>query len=163
MPALIYLSIFLLAAAGVLLLWRSTRARRETGLPTGRVVYADTRSWGRVEEPLYDSFYDLTGKPDYVVRQDGAWIPVEVKSSHAPTQPYRSHIYQLAAYCLLIERTRNVRPPYGILHYRDGTFAIDYSDTLRGELIGLLGQMRASEKQHNGPARSHKQAARCSG
>ncbi|HWT77906.1 MAG TPA: CRISPR-associated protein Cas4, partial [Candidatus Methylomirabilis sp.] len=51
------------------LFWKASRRRAETGLPGGRVIYADPKQWGRVEEPLYDARLGLTGKPDYLVRQ----------------------------------------------------------------------------------------------
>ena len=41
-----------------------------------------------------------------------------------------SHIYQLASYCLLVEKTYGKRPPYGIIHYKDQDFAIDYTQEL---------------------------------
>ena len=72
---MIYLSLFLLLLA-LLLFWQSGRKRRQTGLPGGRVIYTDTKSWGKVEKPLYDSSMRLTGKPDYLVERGGKIIPV---------------------------------------------------------------------------------------
>ena len=69
------------------------------------MISSDTSEWGKVEKPLYDPLSGLTGKPDYLVEENGFYIPVEVKSSRAPGLPYDSHIYQVAAYCLLVERT----------------------------------------------------------
>ena len=56
-------------------------------------------------EPLYASGANLAGKPDYLVRRWRYVLPVEVKSGPAPAEPYRSHVLQLAAYCLLVEET----------------------------------------------------------
>jgi CRISPR-associated exonuclease Cas4 len=117
-----YLAILLLLLA-VVLLWQAARQRRSAGLPGGRVIYCDTRNWGKLERPLYDRALDLTGKPDYLVRQNGQIIPVEVKSGRAPKAPYDAHIFQLASYCLLVEKTYGKRPPSGILHYNDRDFA----------------------------------------
>src|SRR5512139_2055420 len=95
---------FLLILLALFLYWQSSRQRKEAGLPRGRVIYTDTRGWGKLERPLYDGELGLTGKPDYLVRQKGQIIPVEVKSGRAPEAPYDSHIYQLAAYCLLVQK-----------------------------------------------------------
>lgn len=153
-------AVFLLAAA-LVVLWIAGRQRRATGLPAGRVIYSDTNRWERVEKPLYDPISGLTGKPDYLVEEGGRLIPVEVKSSRAPSLPHDSHIYQLAAYCRLVERTYHQRPPYGILHYRDRTFSIDYTPALEGELDDLLDEIRAQERLGEAN-RSHQEPARCS-
>jgi CRISPR-associated exonuclease Cas4 len=81
---------------------KSSIQRKEAGLPGGRIIYTDTRGWGKVEKPLFYPALELTGKPDYLVEKNGQIIPVEVKSGRAPEAPYDSHIYQLAAYCILV-------------------------------------------------------------
>lgn len=156
MPYVI-LGLFLFA---VLLFWQSVRQRRAAGLPGGRVIYSDTRGWGPVEKPLYDADLALTGKPDYLVQQNGRIVPVEVKSSRTPAAPLDAHIFQLAAYCLLVERTLGKRPPYGILHYPGRTFAVDYTPALEEALLDLLAEMRVQERRGE-PSRSHDEAARC--
>jgi CRISPR-associated exonuclease Cas4 len=155
------LSIFFLLSA-LVLFWLAGRRRKAAGLPAGRIIYADTGSWGPVEEPLYDSALGLTGRPDYIVQQGDQWIPVEVKSSLVTEAPYDAHIYQLAAYCLLVERVYGQRPPYGILHYPNRTFAIDYTPEMESTLLDLLAEMRAQERRKE-VARSHEIAARCKG
>lgn len=139
---------------------KSATQRKEAGLPGGRIIYTDTRGWGKVEKPLFYPAMDLTGKPDYLVEQNGKIIPVEVKSGRAPEAPYDSHIYQLAAYCLLVEKTYHTRPPYGIIHYENRDFAIDYTHDLENALIDLLVEMKRDEHKRNVP-RSHEQPARC--
>ena len=151
------LILFLLA---LLFLRRSSAQRREAGLPGGRIIYNDTRGWGEVEKPLFHPEYDLTGKPDYLVERHGSIIPVEVKSGRAPEAPHDSHIFQLAAYCMLVEATHHKRPPYGIIHYEDRDFAVDYTRELEKALVDLLVQMRLDEHKKEVP-RSHEQAARC--
>ena len=116
------LFIFLLA---LIFFWQSGRQQKEAGLPGGRVIYTDTRGWGKLERPLYNDLLGLTGKPDYLVQEKGQIIPVEVKSGRAPESPYDSHIYQLAAYCLLVEKSYGKRPPYGIIHYENRDFAVE--------------------------------------
>jgi CRISPR-associated exonuclease Cas4 len=149
-----------LLLTGGLLLWASRRLRRRAGLPGGRVVYSDTRTWQKCPEPLYDSAANLSGKPDYLVEKWRHVIPVEVKSGSAPVEPYRSHVLQLAAYCLLTEATHGRRPPYGLIHYADRTFAVDYTPELEGALLDTLEWMR--EDLREGYAdRNHNDAARC--
>ncbi len=158
---MLYLALFLVLLA-LVLFWQSSRRRREAGLPAGRIVYTDTQTWGEVPKPFYDAQLGLTGKPDYLVEQDGKVIPVEVKSGRAPANPYDSHIFQLAAYCLLVHRAMGVRPPYGIIHYADRDFAVDYTPELESKLVDLLLEMRRDEASKE-VDRSHEQAARCRG
>ena len=156
---MLYLSLFLLLLA-LLFFWHSSRQRQAAGLPGGRVIYTDTRGWGKLERPLFDRTLGLTGKPDYLIRQNGQIIPVEVKSGRAPGAPYDSHIYQLAAYCLLVERAYGVRPSHGILHYQDRDFAVDYTPALESSLLDILADMKRDEVRDQ-VDRSHEQTARC--
>ena len=137
----------------------SGRQRRSTGLPAGQVIYSDTDRWGKVEKPLYDPISGLTGKPDYLVEENGT-DPGGSEKQPGAGLPYDSHVYQLAAYCLLVERTYAKRPPYGILRYRDQTFSIDYTPALEQELEGLLEAIRAQEQKGEAD-RSHQEPARC--
>lgn len=140
----------------------SSRTQQSAGLPGGRVIYADTGKWEAVEKPLYDPVTQITGRPDYVVRQGQQMIPVEVKSGSAPDSPYDSHIFQLAAYCLLVEREFGKRPAYGIIHYGKRTFSVPYTPELESALIDLLTEMRQNDRRKT-VARSHEQTARCRG
>lgn len=150
----------LLIVLALIFFWVSKDQRRAAGLPSGRVISSDTGGWTRLEKPLYDPETGLTGRPDYVIADHGALIPVEVKSGYAPSEPRDGHVFQLAAYCLLIERVQGSRPAYGILHYRNRTFAIDYTPQLENELLALLEQIRAGERRIQVP-RSHDDPARC--
>jgi len=106
------------------------------------VIYADTGAWSRCRRPLFSPRHLLTGRPDYLVDDGKTKIPVEVKSTSCPSGPYRSHVLQLAAYCLLVEEEYGQPPPYGIIKYRDQTYAVEYTDQLRAELLGVLHEMR---------------------
>jgi len=143
-----------------LFFWQSNRQRSQAGLPGGRIIYTDTRGWGKVEKPLFYAALGLTGKPDYLIQQNGQIIPVEVKSGRAPEAPYDSHIYQLASYCLLVEKTYGKRPSYGIIHYQDRDFAVDYTRELEQSLLELLTEMKRDWMKADVP-RSHEQASRC--
>lgn len=156
---MIWLAILLtILATG--LLWISSRQRQGAGLPGGRIIYSDTKNWGAVEQPLYDPIVGLTGKPDYLVQQGDHLIPVEVKSKRISQAPYDAHIYQLAAYCLLVQRVFGQRPPYGILHYANRTFSIDYTPELESQLIDLVLEMQ-TQNNRKSLNRSHQIPARC--
>jgi CRISPR-associated exonuclease Cas4 len=155
----LYTGIFLLLLALFLFLI-SGRQRRAAGLPVGRVIYTDTRSWGRLEKPLYDRDLGLTGKPDYLVEQNGRIIPVEVKTGRAPESPYDSHIFQVAVYCLLVQKTYGKRPSHGIIHYPGRDFAVDYTPELENTLLNLIADMRIDGSRAE-IQRSHKDVNRC--
>jgi len=148
-----------LCGLGLWLLLLSGATRRKTGLPVGRVTYADTGAWNRCERPLFSNRHGLTGRPDYLVRAREGVVPVEVKSGAAPKQPYPGHVLQLAAYCLLVEEQGGRTPPHGILKYNDRAFEVDYTPALRAELLDTLDAIRRDlhardvERSHNEPGR----------
>jgi len=156
---MLYLALLFILIA-LLLLWQSTRQRAQAGLPGGRLIYTDTRAWGRVEKPLTAPQLGLTGKPDYLVQSGGTIVPIEVKSGRAPAAPYDSHIFQLAAYCLLVDKTYGKRPPYGIIHYSGRDFAIDYTPQLESAVLDRLAEIKRDESRSDVP-RSHEEPARC--
>jgi CRISPR-associated exonuclease Cas4 len=150
-----------LLLVGVAAVIFSQRAQRATGLPAGRIVYADTSRWQRAARPLFSHQHQLTGKPDYVVREGHAIIPAEIKASRAPADgPRPGHTLQLAAYCLLVEETERMRPPYGIVKYADETFRVDYTPALRQALAETLSSMRR-DLGRGQAHRSHADPARC--
>jgi CRISPR-associated exonuclease Cas4 len=81
-----------------------------------------------------------------------------VKSGWAPDAPREGHLYQLAAYCLLVQRTTGQRPPYGLIAYRNRTFAVDYTPELEHRLLELMEALRQQEREAH---RSHEEPARC--
>jgi CRISPR-associated exonuclease Cas4 len=153
------LAIFLLLL-GLALLWLTSRRQKASGIPAGRIIYTDTSKWNASEKALYDPVLGLTGRPDYLVQQGEQIIPVEVKSGRAPDAPYDTHIYQVAAYCRLVQATYGSRPTYGILHYPERTFAIDYTPELEASLLDILSEIRQQDRQKE-IARSHESAGRC--
>jgi len=142
--------------------WQSGRQRKAAGLPGGRIIYTDTHGWNKLEKPLFNAALELTGKPDYLIEKNGQIIPVEVKSGRTPDAPYDSHIFQLASYCLLVEKSYRKRPPYGIIHYEGRDFAVDYTPKLESLLLELLAEMKRDERRKTVP-RSHEQVSRCRG
>jgi CRISPR-associated exonuclease Cas4 len=156
---LLYAGLLLLSLS-LALFFISGIQRRASGLPGGRVIYSDTRAWGRVEKPLFDKDLGLTGMPDYLVEQNGKIIPIEVKTGRTPEAPYDSHIFQMAAYCYLVHKTTGKRPPHGILHYPTRDFAVDYTPRLEYALLDLLASMRI-DGQRAEIRRSHEDEQRC--
>ena len=160
--------IVLLLLAGLLLylaLWlmrRASRNQQRSGLPEGKLVYADTGRWSEVAKPYFSQRYRLTGKPDYLVETDDGIVPVEVKRSPAPPggRAYDSHVMQLAAYCLLVEEAHGEAPPHGVIRYADATVQIDWTEALRSLLLETLDDMR-DDLTRRDVARSHDDAARC--
>ena len=149
-----------------ILLWFSSKQQLKSGLPGGRIISSDTSQWDKLEKPLYSPILGLTGKPDYVVEHAGTVIPVEVKSSSDPDRgPYDSHIFQLAAYCLLLTHEYGNRPDYGILHYtsKSGkykTYSIPFTKELEAEVISMIEEIQTKQMRFE-VHRSHQSASRC--
>ncbi|RIK43431.1 MAG: CRISPR-associated protein Cas4 [Chloroflexi bacterium] len=157
------LATLLLGVVGGVLLWLGRRLWRETGLPAGEVVYSDTGTWQRVEEPLISRRHGLVGRPDYLVQvtEKGRafTIPVEVKSRKRPAAPHEGHILQLAVYCLLVEE-RFKTPPYGLLRYADATLKIPFTESLRRQVLDVADAIRHSRHAAD-ILRSHEEEQRC--
>lgn len=158
----LFAALFVLAlVAAFVAFMLARRQHAKTGLPFGaRIVYTDTGAWVQVEKPLFAQRYALTGKPDYIVKQNGVLIPVEVKPHRRADVPYASDVLQLAAYGLLIHEEYHIAPPHGLLKYRDAVFQVDFTDALRKELLATLERMRKEFDARDVP-RSHAESARC--
>lgn len=154
------LGLALLLLALLAWLW-GLRMRRQTGLPWAPTLYQDV-SGSRLEQPLFARRIGLVGKPDYLLDLRGRTIPVEVKPGRRAPQPYESDLMQLAAYCLLVEETSGVAPPYGLLRYAERTFRLDYTERVRDEVLSLIDDMRAALDAPD-CARSHDEPRRCRG
>lgn len=158
-PWLPVLFLLLLASLFYLL---SMRKFRQTGLPRGRVIYADNAEQQKLPDPLFDPALRLVGKPDYVVKTpEGYIVPVEFKSMPSPDQPYDSHILQLAAYCHLVGVNLGPQPAYGLIRYADKTFQIGYTPKLQAELQKTLSEIRDIQTANYAPGRSHQSYERC--
>ena len=154
--------VLLLFALALALLLLSLRERKKSRLPQALVVYADTDLWQKVPSPLLDQQLGLVGKPDYIMKtKQGHLIPVEVKTGHTPETPYDSHRMQLMAYGLLIRSNYAQIPEYGLLHYPEKDFRVDFTPELETRLLDTLGDIRQIEKEDGAPPRSHASSARC--
>lgn len=175
MSHLLLLIIVVLLALAFIAYLAARSAAGRTGLPKGQLIYSDTgyavgqigpvttnEQGEKQERPLVSKRYGLSGRPDYLVRNSDGIVPVEAKSTRNPAsgRAYDSHVFQLAAYCLLVEDVIGVRVPYGIIRYADAEIVIDYTAELRDELLELIEEMRearGAEEVH----RSHNEARRC--
>ena len=136
---------------------RELLARRRDG-SLGSLVAIDAGS-GVV---LRSSRYRLSGRPDELRRRaDGRVVPVELKSRPTPARgPPRSHLVQVAAYCLLVEETTGSPPPFGLLRYSDGgEFRVAWDRAVRDDLLRLRS---ALDRPYDGRATpSRAKCARC--
>ncbi len=151
----------LLLGLALFFVFRAQQLQTKSGLPDGKIIYTDAEAWFPNSEPLYDTELKLVGKPDYLIEQDdGAIVPVELKSGMAPVQPHEGHVLQVAAYCWLVERNYGIRPYYGIIQYQDRAFAVDYTGDLEADLLDVLAEMRQDMFAHQ-VDRDHNQQAKC--
>lgn len=156
------LGVALLLLALVILL-KARQWQLASRLPEGEIVYSDMGTWMRQRKPLFDAYLGLTGRPDYLIEQDnGAIIPVEVKSSVAPREPYYGHVMQLAAYCLLVQGTYGLRPSHGVIQYLDKAFSVTFTPRMENDVLELLDVMRA-DAQAPDVRRDHENWRRCAG
>ena len=148
---------------------------RETGLPSGSLVYSDTgfavgklaparlnAEGERQERALVSREFGITGRPDYLVRTREGIVPVEAKSTRRPAngRPYDSHLFQLAAYCLLVEDALDARVPYGLVRYADGEARVEYTPELRETLLAIIAEIREAREAEE-VHRSHDERRRC--
>lgn len=132
--------------------------------PTSRSeFFYEGRRARRVRRQFVAWDYGVTGRPDYLVYHGGHPIPVLLKSGKAPNSdyPHDSHVAQIIALCLVIQITKNMDPPYGIIRYDDRTFEVDYTPVAFESLQEVLEEIRHERRQTTPPARSHEERRRC--
>jgi CRISPR-associated exonuclease Cas4 len=106
----------------------------------GRITYTDLDVPAK---PFFSKKYRISGKPDYIVKKDNRYLPVELKTG-SYNKPQKNHIFQLAAYCQLIEDNYGKFVPHGMLVYSDGQqFNITFNPKLRFELQNTINEMRS--------------------
>lgn len=129
----------------------------------GRWIRTRFTPGGRLTRQLVSFKYGITGKPDYVIYQDGKPIPVVVKSGKANTAPHDSHIAEVIVHCLLIEETVDIAPPYGLIRYDNRAFEVDYDNEMFEMLLDALEAIHHDKRHFDDgpPDRSHKIEQRC--
>ena len=132
-------------------------ARTKYGATKGEIAYVDHPA--AEAKLLVSEKYGLRGRPDYVIAEGDALIPVEAKTGRTPRGPLFSHILQVAAYCLLVEETSGRAPTHGIIKYEGASHEIEYNADLKKLVIGKLDEMRAAlrkgeaHRNHNRPGK----------
>ncbi len=138
---IITLGIFLL---GIFLLVFTSNQNRSFGILTRKKIYQDTEE--KPGKTLYATTLPLRGKPDYLIQQGKAIIPVEVKTGKTPNSPYMNHSMQLMAYCLLVEETFHQRPLGGYLRYPEKEFKLLYTEEAEQSVRNLVWEMIKNKK-----------------
>lgn len=133
-----------------------TKLKLEFGIPEGKITYTDL---DKPNKPIFSNRLKLVGKPDYIVKRNEKYIPVELKSG-SPDIPFKNHVLQLAAYCLILEDVKRTRVPFGVLAYGNHQHIIPFDKNLRKELKEVIDEIRSkiSEKVVK---RNHNFANRC--
>ncbi len=138
---------------------RETKKEREDlKLEEEKIEYVDKLE--KESKLLKSEKYKLRGKPDFILKKDGSYVPVEVKTGRVPEGPFFSHILQIAAYSLLVEEDLGKRPPYGLIRYGDTEFDIEYDEDLKNLLLEKLKDMRNHLKNED-VHRNHKREGKC--
>ncbi len=135
---------------------RSSALKKINHIPDGEIIYSDLHE---PAQPLFSSKHRLTGKPDYIVKQNDTWVPVEFKTG-VSQHPHTHHIMQLAAYCQLIEDTSNSFVPHGYLVYPNHHHTIQFNPKIRFELESTMKTMRTMQKKHE-IIRNHNEPKKC--
>lgn len=129
------------------------------GAKNGKIIYSDLH---RNEKTLFSIKFQLTGKPDYLIKTKKDLIfPVELKTGWHK-KPLKHHVMQLIAYCQLVEETTGNSVPYGMLLYYDTDlqFRIPFDQTYRYELKRTIHKMHESLKT-NEITINHEDPYRC--
>lgn len=119
------------------------KIKNEKKIQQGKISYNDLY---KPAKPLFSKILKLSGKPDYVIKQDKYYIPIELKTGKH-NKPQKNHIFQLAAYCQLLEENYGGFVPYGILVYNNKyQYKIPYDPKTRFELDKTIQKMRYALK-----------------
>ncbi|UCH72388.1 MAG: CRISPR-associated protein Cas4, partial [Thermoplasmatales archaeon] len=125
---------------------------------SGRITYSDLNTPAKT---LFSKKYRVAGKPDYIVKKDEHLIPVEIKTGdHHELK--KNHMFQIAAYCQILEENFRGFVPYGILIYTDTSkqYEIPFDPKLRFELESTINNMRRILKTKK-VERNHNDFYRC--
>lgn len=131
----------------------------QSGFVAGELAYSDL---DRPAETLQSLRYNLSGRPDYIVRRGDVYIPVEVKTGRTPAHPHESHLMQLGVYCILVEEKYGKRPPFGVLQYSDKRFDIPFTQEFRDRVLEASLRMKLAEMTGE-VHRIHNQVGKCRG
>jgi CRISPR-associated exonuclease Cas4 len=127
LPGWLAAAVALALLLGLVLLLGGRGMRRRRGLGGGKTISLD-------QVTLTSRRYEMTGRPDRLIRDRGTIIPEEWKSARS-CRPW--HHAQMGVYFLLIEDQLRVRPERGYLVCGDGSrHRIENSPELRDWVLG---------------------------
>lgn len=161
----IYILAGLVLLLAILLISKSRKINREIKnlkherkIQDGKIAYSDLNIPAKA---LFSRRYRISGKPDYIVKNNHNYIPVEVKTGYH-IEPQKHHVLQLAAYCQLVEDNYTGFTPHGLLIYNDTSkqFKIPFDPSLRFELESTIKKMRNLLKT-NEIKRNHSDPHKC--
>lgn len=152
MTILLIIAIFALVA-GIILLGFWYLQQKGLGVLTGKKIYSDSKE--NPGEVLFSKTLALSGKPDYLIKENGMVFPVEVKSGRTPNEPYQNHEMQLMAYCLLVEENYGIKPLGGYIKYPHKEFKVAYTDEAKNAVKDLVGEMLLLKHSGKEPKCSH--------
>lgn len=128
-------------------------------IPEGKITYSDLDKPNKV---LFSKRYKVAGKPDYIIKKDKRYIPVELKTGKH-NNPQKNHIFQLAGYCHLLEENYGGFVPYGILVYNNMyQYKIPFDPKTRFEFESTIKNMR-NVIETGRIVRNHNDPYRCNG
>jgi len=137
---------------------QSGRTQKAAGLPGGRMIYTDTRAWGKVESPCTTRGWVLpeTGLSG---REKRTLYPIEVKSGRAPQALTIAH---LPVGFLLPAGRKNAGQPPAVWHHplRGSRLRHRLHPVAEQALLDILAEMRRDERREE-VERSHESRARC--
>ena len=138
----------IIIVSGMMLIFIFYFLEKKLGSLTGKIIYQDTTVLPG--KTLRAKTLPLIGKPDYILKENGEYLPLEFKSGKTPQFPQASHKAQLMAYCLLIEENYHQRPSAGILKYPLKEFRIKYTlqeEALTRQLVNEIIQLKKSGEE----------------
>lgn len=115
------------------------KLKKKHKIQDGKITYQDLN---KPAKPFFSKRYGITGKPDYIIKKNNYFIPIEVKTG-VYDRPQKNHILQLIAYCHLLEENSGRFVPYGMLVYSDiSEHKIPFDPKIRFEFESTIKNMR---------------------
>jgi CRISPR-associated exonuclease Cas4 len=154
-----------LVAASYFLYWslkhmRDSAAKRSRHKVVGDIAYLDSTT--KKPETLVSSVNKLSGRPDFILQQGDATIPVELKTGRVPRGPLFSHILQVASYCVILEDMNRKGVTHGILRYGSVEHEVEYTPDLKKLVLEKAGDIRRA-RLAGGAHRNHNRPSKCRG
>jgi CRISPR-associated exonuclease Cas4 len=154
-----------LVGASYFLYWsmrhmQDSTIKRHKHRVVGEIAYLDTKA--TQPEMLVSKTHCISGRPDFILQQDGASVPVEVKMGRVPRGPLFSHILQVAAYCVILEDINGKPVTHGLLRYGAMEHEVEFTPDLKKLVLEKAADIRAAGKT-GGAHRNHHRPSKCKG